>query len=141
MKRLWPLAAIAVVLALHWTFGPALAQQTGQPVVTLNAPVSTIHADGTISSNNTFQSVFSSVISTPSRPRRGCLIQNLGSHTEYVWVGPIASATSPASFALVPPGTGVQGGAFSCATGGGAILQDQISIQGTSADTFAATAQ
>lgn len=141
MKQIWPLAVLGFLVGMAWMFSAGAQQQNAQPVTTLNAGVSSVHADGTISSNSAFQSVFASAIATPQRPRRGCLIQNLGSHTEYIWVGPIASATSPASYALVPPGTGVQGGSFSCATGAGAVLQDQISIQGTSADTFAATAQ
>lgn len=127
------------VLALLLLAGPALAQQA---VTTSPSVVGTVHADSTIASTNVFQSVFAAAGPAASAAKRqGCAIQNTGSATMYIYVGPIASATKNGSYQLVPPGTGVQGGSFSCATGGGGVLQDQISITGTSGDTFTATRQ
>jgi hypothetical protein len=130
-----------LVLGLGLSPSLALAQQ---PVQTLPSPPSSVHNDGTITVTNTFQSVFaqSGQSANPStRPRQGCLIQNTGSNPMWVFAGPIASATKNTSFQLVPVGTGVQGGSFSCSTGAGGAIQDQISITGTSGDTFAATQQ
>lgn len=120
--------------------GPAAAQT----VTTNPQPVFSTSAGGSVAVTNTFQSVFAAKANPAQSMRFGCTIQNSGASNAgsiFVFVGPIASATKAASFELVPVGTGVQGGSFSCATGGGGVIQDQISVTGTSGDTFAATSQ
>lgn len=120
--------------------GSAWAQA---PVATTPSYVTTTGASGSISVTSTFQSVFAAV-GAPGigvTARQGCAIQNTGSNTMYVYIGAIANATKATSFQLVPPATGVQGGSFNCATGGGGVVQDQISITGTASDTFTATRQ
>ena len=101
------------------------------------APVTTTQAGSTIAVTNTFQQVLAPVypLGTPPVLRQGCLVQNNGSHTMYVFFGPIASATTAKSFQL----TAGQG--IGCATGSGAVLQDQVSITGTSGDAYGYSAQ
>lgn len=108
-------------------------------VTTNPSYVGSTNLSGSIGTTNTFQSLSLAVV--PPNRRNGCLIQDNGSNTMYVFFGPIGSATKAASYQLIPPGTGIQGGSVSCATGGGGVLQDQISITGTSGDAFAASTQ
>lgn len=135
MRKLLLVSALALMVPLG-----ARAQS---PVVTYPNPVTSVDASSTITVTNTFQSVFTAAGGTGSAraARQGCLIQNNGSNTMWVFAGPIANATKATSFQLIAPTTGVQGGSFSCATGGGGILQDQISITGTSGDAFTAKRQ
>jgi hypothetical protein len=138
----FPRHILGFVLGLGVAF-QALAQN-GQPVVTSPSSVGTVHADGTIAATGTFQSVFAAAghMAKPSLPvRQGCLIQNTGSNTQYVYFGPIASATQASAFQLAPPSTGSQGGSISCSTLGGSVLQDQVSITGTIGDSFVAEHQ
>jgi hypothetical protein len=131
------LAAVVLAGALLLLALPASAQQ---PVVTSPSRVASVNASGTIAVTNTFQQIFASALLL-AQPRQGCLIQNGGASTMWVFFGPIASATKAASFQLVPPGVGVQGGAIGCATGGGGVLQDQVSITGTATEAFTAARQ
>lgn len=90
----------------------------------------TTNLSGTIAVTNTFQSISPQTLS-----RGGCLIQNNGSNSMWVFFGPIASATKAKSV-VVPAGQSV-----SCSTGTAAPVTDQISITGTSADAFYAGVQ
>jgi hypothetical protein len=139
------LALHSPILGLVFGLGFAWSALAQQPVVTSPSSVGTVNTSGTIGTGGgTFQSVFAAAghVAKPSvAARQGCLVQNTGGNVEYVFVGPIASATEATSYQLVPPGTGIQGGSISCATLGGGVLQDQISITGTSGDTFTATRQ
>lgn len=126
------LAAALVLLA-----GAASAQQ---PVITSPSRVGSVNASGTIAVTNTFQQVFASALLL-AQPRQGCAIQNNGVNTMWVFFGPLASATKATSFQLVPPGVGVQGGSIGCNTGGGGVLQDQVSITGTATEAFTANRQ
>jgi hypothetical protein len=87
----------------------------------------------TIAVTDTFQS-----IQTYNSGRSGCLIQNQ-STTNAMWVyfGPVASATKAKSF-ILDTSHGLQ---ISCSVGGTSVLQDQVSITGTSTDAFAANFQ
>jgi hypothetical protein len=108
-----------------------------QPVFTYPNARNSVNASGTISVTNTFQSVFAAATTAPGSQvaRIGCFLQNNGTHTMYVYFGPIASATIGASVVL-------QAGAnVSCATSTGGVLADQVSITGTSGDAFFAAAQ
>lgn len=96
--------------------------------------LASINLSGTIAVTNTFQSIQVQVIG-----RAGCTIQN-SSTTDTMWVffGPIASATKATSFVL----DSTHGLAISCATPfGNGVLQDQVSITGTSTDPFTANFQ
>lgn len=108
------------------------------PVVTQPAQTVSQNSSSTITTTNTFQSVFAAV--TSSRGRSSCLIQNNGSHVMYVFFGPIANATTAASVALNPGTANVAGDAVSCVSGG-IVLTDQVSITGTSGDAFYAAQQ
>lgn len=89
---------------------------------------------GSITLTNTFQSVFPSAAG-----RRTCLIQNTGINDQYVYVGPIAGATKATSFTIgAAAQAGAGGGWFSCQSLNGLVVVDQISITGTTADTFVA---
>jgi hypothetical protein len=113
---------------------PALAQQ---PVYTIAAPRNSVNASGTIAVTNTFQQVFAAANVTPggSPARLGCLVQNNGTHTMYVFFGPIASATLTNSVQLAA------GGSVSCSALSGVVAADQVSITGTSGDTYFAAQQ
>ena len=116
------LAAAAALLAAA---GVSLAQ------VFVNSTV----VATTISVTNTFQSIQAAQAVSGAAPRRGCTIQNNGTHVMYVFFGPIASATTSNTF-QVAAGQSINCGAFP-----GIVLQDQISITGTSGDAFVATLQ
>lgn len=131
----WP-APIAALFLLLLAF-PSWGQV---PVLTAPNGVSSSNSSGTITVTNTFQQIFASAIGG-TRVRQGCLIQNNGSNTMWVFAGPLASATKATSYTLIPPAAGVQGGSFSCSTGAGSVLQDQISITGTATETFTAAQQ
>ena len=104
------------------------------PVVTYPQGRSSVNVSGTITSTNTFQSVIASVVGGISQNRASCTIQNNGTHTMYVFPGPIANATLTNSV-QVPTG-----GFFYCYTGV-TVLVDQISITGTAGDAFYAAYQ
>lgn len=126
MKKL--LTALLFITSL-----PCFAQQAVQ-VIPLQ--VTTTVVSGSISVTNTFQSVFNnSQTSNPgARGRTSCTVQNNGTHTMYVFFGPIANATTTNALQIGP------GQVILCQIGG-ATLQDQVSITGTSFDTFVANQQ
>lgn len=121
MKMLRKLLALAFIGASI----PALAQ----PVFTVPSSRSTTTASSTISVTNTFQSVFAAATG-----RTGCVVQNTGTNSMYVFFGPIASATIAGSIKLSA------GQSVNCATGG-IVITDQVSITGTATETFYAASQ
>jgi hypothetical protein len=96
-----------------------------QPVVEYPNLRSTLNASGAITATGVFQSVFAS----GQTNRTACTIQNNGAANQWVFFGPIASATAATSVLLIP------GMAVSC-NGPGVTLNDQVSITGTIGDTF-----
>ena len=92
----------------------------------------TTTASSTIAVTNTFQSALPS---PGTSKRNGCNIQNTGTHTEYVYFGAIASATTSNAYQLSP------GQPISCATYSGGVLQDAVSITGTAGDGYVVTSQ
>lgn len=78
----------------------------------------------TIAVTNTFQSIEAA---NPSR--NGCSVQNTGTNAMYVFFGPIASATIAKSVKLTA------GQSVTC-NFIGVVLMDQVSITGTSTETF-----
>lgn len=119
MKRL----AISFILLIA-SVSMALAQS---PVVTKPYGATINNSSGSISVTNTFQSIW--IASTANTGRVDCLIQNKGSNSMYLYFGNIVNATTPNSLTL---GSGTS---FRCGNNG-TILKDQISITGTSGDTF-----
>lgn len=105
----------------------AFAQQVVQPL-----GVTTQNGSGTIAVTNTFQSIF--VASTATRGRSSCTVQNNGTHTMYVFFGPIASADKAKSVQLSA------GQSVTCVSGI-SVLKDQVSITGTATDEFYAAQQ
>jgi hypothetical protein len=88
------------------------------------------NASSTITTTNTFQSIWAA-----NSGRSGCTIENNGTHTMYVFFGPIANATLTNS-AQVATGNSIH-----CAEQFGVVLRDQVSITGTSGDAFYANGQ
>lgn len=87
----------------------------------------------TIAVTNTFQSV-----QAFNSGRSGCLIQNQSTtNTMWVFFGPVANATKAKSYML----DSTHGLQISCSVGGTSVLLDQVSITGTSTDSFAANFQ
>ena len=145
---------IAVVsLAALVLMRPALADN-GPPVTTLPQPVYSCstpgspswnggtptscpnNASSTIASTGTFQTVFS--VTVPPMRRNGCTVQNNGTGTMWVFVGPKTLATKGAAYQLGPPANGQPGGAFYCQSLNSTTTQDEIAITGTSGDAFTA---
>jgi hypothetical protein len=93
-------------------------------------PKLSTNLSGTITTTNTFQS-----IQGQNNGRNGCLIINGGTHPMYPYFGPLTSATT-ATAAPLPVGQGI-----SCAINGNLVVQDAISITGTSGDLFFANFQ
>jgi hypothetical protein len=94
------------------------------------APLTSTNISGTVAVTNTFQSI---QVSTAGR--NGCLVQNNGTHTMWVYFGAIGSATEAAAYQLAA------GLSVSCAVGGIGVLTDQVSITGTATDAFFANFQ
>lgn len=124
MKRL------GLALLLWALVVPSYAQN---PVVTTPYAVTSSNNSSTISVTNTFQSIW--VANTGNRGRAGCTIQNNGTHNMNVFFGPITNATLNNSIVIA-----ANGGYVLCVNGG-IVLQDQVSITGTSGDAFFAAQQ
>lgn len=126
------------MLAALGGFGPQVACVAGAsaPVTTYAAPVLNGNASGTITSTNTFQSIWSAT--DFAKPRVGCLVINTSTNRQWVYFG-----TTPTKAAAIPleaaAATAALGGNVSCSTGAGGAAQDQVWITGTSGDTFVAT--
>lgn len=116
------------------TAQPLTTDATGRLCNTGPATTST-NLSGTIAVTNTFQSIQAA---NTSNTRKGCLIQNNGSNTMWVFFGPIGSASKGASYQIAPASASAAGQAISCANGAGGVAQDQVSITGTSGDAFTA---
>jgi hypothetical protein len=128
-----------MVFALLMLASPALAQ-VGTPVTTNPAAVLSNNGSGTITATNVFQSVYAAT--SVAAPRKGCLVMNTSTDRQWVYFGPIASATKATAIPLEPASaTNAAGGSLNCATAAGGALQDQISITGTISDTFVAMQQ
>lgn len=103
------------------------------PVLTQPYGVQTTVAGSlTITTTNTFQTLWT--LSTNTRGRAGCTIQNNASNPMFVFFGTAASALTLKSVRL----TGGQ--SLNCIVGG-VVLQDTVSITGTSGDGFYAAQQ
>jgi hypothetical protein len=96
--------------------------QSGQPAVTTTT-------SGTISTTNVFQQ-----LQAQTNTRRGCTIQNQGTHTMYVFFGSPGSALVSSAYQIAALQT------IMCATGN-IILSDAIQITGTAGDAFVLTSQ
>lgn len=124
---------IATFIVAFFILGNARAQS---PVFTYPIGQTITNASGSISLTSQFQNVFNS-----NTGRKSCVIQNTGVHVMYVFFGAIAGATTPTSYPLFPAtAAGYPGGYVTC-NNGGVVVTDQVSITGTTSDTFTATAQ
>lgn len=105
-------------------------------VTTYPLGVATVNGSGSILLTGSFQQVFAQTSN-----RKNCVIQNTGTHTMWVFFGAIGSATQPTSFPLFPAAAaGSPGGYVACANSG-VVATDQVSITGTTGDTFTAVSQ
>lgn len=113
-------------LALMGAPSVGMAQSTVR-----TTPYGTVSSNlsGTIASTGIFQS-----IQAANSERKSCLIQNNGTNNMKVYFGPVASATASNSVVLAPSAS------VNC-TVGGIVLTDQVSITGTTADSFVAAFQ
>lgn len=104
---------------------------TANPVVVgpIVVAATTTQAKLTVSVTNTYQQALAS-----SATRKGCLIQNNGSNTGFVFFG-AAPADTTTSFKLAP------GQPISCSVGGLAVATDAVQITGTSGDVFVISSQ
>lgn len=106
------------------------------PVFTYPIGQSITNSSGSITLTNQFQSVFVS-----NSGRKACVIQNTGTHVMYVFFGAIGGAATSTSFPLFPAtAAGYPGGYVTC-NNSGVVVTDQVSITGTTGDTFTATSQ
>jgi len=133
--------SLAFVLALGVSAlaSPAGAQHVGGQSVTVEPqPLATVNASSTVTSTNTFQSVFAAAGPVAGASwRLGCQIQNLGATDLFVFYGAIASATTPKSVKLNPGTTTLLGGSTFCERGGSnGVIQDQVSVTGTALALF-----
>lgn len=116
MKHVKYLVAVLAVLAS--ALAPALADPAGsraslQP-----------NGSSTITVTNTFQQVFA------ANPQRyACTLQNNGTHTMYVFLGPLTSATTSGAIQLSA------GVAIYC-NNSVTVFNDPVNITGTSGDGF-----
>lgn len=132
-KLLCLIALVGAIFAPTFAFiGTESAFAQAQPVITRPYNATTNNASSTIASTNTFQSIWAADTTTVGRT--SCTIQNNGTHTMYVFFGPIASATTSNSVQL-------QAGQVVYCSINGVILRDQVSITGTSGDAFYAARQ
>lgn len=130
--RLRALGLVAVCLELVGNT-PAWPQTN---VLTQPYGVTSFDASSTIAVTNTFQSVF-----TAANNRNSCLVINTSGHEQYVFFGPIASATIAKSVPLEAATATAHLGGYASCTVGGVSLTDQVSITGTSGDTYVAKLQ
>ncbi len=107
----------AIVLAAWLCLAPGLADAQTPTFSTM------VNVSGTIAVSNTFQSII-----VPNR--KACTIENNGASNQWVFFGPIASATKATAVVLTP------GMSVTCGAVNGPTFQDQVSITGTAADTF-----
>jgi hypothetical protein len=123
MKRL---AAIIIALVVA---GPAWAQQ---PVVTMPLTTTVSQGSGSILATNTFQQIFPA--STTQQGRVGCVVQNVGTNSMFVFFGVITGATTPKSVRLPSNAT------VNCHQGG-LTIRDAVNITGTAGEQFFAVGQ
>lgn len=128
-------------LALGLLLGLATSASAQQPVMTSPSLGTTTNnnASSTITTTNTFQLVFAAGSTNTGNgpaPRRGCTIQNNGTHNmELTEGGANAGATTSTvtkSWVLAP-------GNVTYCTMFGTVLIGEIDITGTSGDAFYAT--
>ncbi len=113
---------------------PALSAMGQQPVLTVPSPGSTLggNASSTIASTGVFQNVWaaSPAPSGGAGARKGCTIQNNGTHNMYVSEGQALASATTSNTAVLGPG-----GMYNC-NSAGIVLIGRIDITGTSGDAF-----
>ncbi len=98
---------------------------TSGSVTTSPAGAASTQAAGTVTLGATFQTALAA-----SSTRLGCTIQNTSTHTMYVFVGTLGSATTGNSYQVPPNGT------FAC-NAGPIVLTGAVNLTtSTTADTF-----
>ena len=126
---------LVLSLAAVWAIdGPAAVAQQGQAVTTLPAQGTTLNgnASGTVAVTNTFQMVFGARAPSGAATgtRRGCTIQNNGTHNMYVTEGLGVAASSLTNSVILPP-TYI----YTCSING-AVLYGEIDLTGTATEAF-----
>lgn len=127
MKRL--LAILLLLPSLAWAQPFVMPPPGGITVTAPYGKTSTV-TKVTISVTNTYQTALAA-----NSLRLGCLIQNTGASTMYVYIGAVAPADNTTSFNLAA------GDAISCATMTGGVITDAILITGTSTQVAVVSTQ
>lgn len=106
-----------------------LSDTTGSP---LGGTATSTSVGGTTSATaNTYTSVLAANTS-----RKGCLIQNTSANVELAFLGAPGSATTATSISIPA------GGTFNCASPGGLVISDQISLtSATASSTYVVVSQ
>lgn len=112
------LAVVAGTLCAH-------AQQPPVRVLTNQTKV-------TIAVTNTFQQLFATALASS---RSGCTIQNLGTHTMFVFFGTAAPADTTTSFQIAAQQT------IGCGASGAGVLTDNVWLTGTANDVAITASQ
>lgn len=123
MKRFLSIGLLLASVSFSFAQSPVITSPQGSNIVT---------GSSSITVTNTFQSIFAA--SGSNTGRMGCTVQNNGTHTMFVFFGPIANATTSNSVQLSA------GNNVKC-NSGVIVLKDQVSITGTSGDAFFAAQQ
>lgn len=119
MQRLFLILALII--------GVAFSAYAAEPVVTQPYNATSTITNNTIAVTNTFQKIWNA--STATTGRVGCLVQNNGTHTMYVFFGATTSATTQASVQLQA------GQSLNCNVGV-IVVRNEIAITGTAGDSY-----
>lgn len=107
------LLALLLLLPIAASADPAGSRGSLQP-----------NGSSTVTTTNTFQQIFAT-----NTNRYACTIQNNGTHTMFVFFGPLASATTGSSLQLAA-------GAAAYCNNDVTIFNDPVNITGTGGDAF-----
>lgn len=126
-------------LALLLLAGVAWGQSGPSPVQTTPGPVTSKggNQSSTIGTGGgTFQKIFSATGPSTSGPgsvafRKGCLVQNNGSHAMWVTEGLGTAVSTQAAGVQIAVGQ-----AYNCETPAGVVLTGEIDITGTAGEAF-----
>ena len=116
---------IAIAYALAFVLAGITSANSQQNVITSPYQLGNSNASSTITSGGTFQKVFAA-----NKNRRGCAIQNNGTHDMWVTIG-VATASASVNSAM----TLSAGNVFHCGDGV-VVITGEVAITGTTSDSF-----
>jgi hypothetical protein len=106
------------------------------------APLTSAQIGTTIAVTNTFQIALaaSAWVANPTpgaQARQGCLLQNNGTHSMYVYFKKTGAAVASLTNSFILQANGL----MNCNSISGGVLQDEIDISGTSGDAYVLISQ